>query len=191
VPYGELEPVIELTGLPVVPVPAPEGSDPAEDRLVDAGAPPLLVLVALALHADAVTGGVVPCGGVVVRWQIGRVVPALEETPAALVLAASVAAADGCEGGELCALAEVELPVEPGRFTRIRRAWLRCARPVGPGVCRAIGGAVDESGEATLAATVAATVAAAVPSAEVAWPTLSAAVGWCTTARASWAATVC
>ena len=80
---GEPEPGVAPTGVPVVPLPAPEGSDSAEDPgLVEAEAPPLLVVVALELQADVVTGGlVVPCGEVIVLWQTGGVAPALAETP--------------------------------------------------------------------------------------------------------------
>lgn len=68
----------------VVPAPAAEGSDPAEDPgLVDAGGPPLPVLVALELQVDVVGRGVVvPWGGVVVLWQTGGFEPASAEAPA-------------------------------------------------------------------------------------------------------------
>jgi hypothetical protein len=84
VPDGEPELGVELTGVPVVAPPAPEGSDrPQDPGLVDAGAPPLLVVVALELQADVVTGGVVaPWGGIVVVWQTGGVEPASAEAPA-------------------------------------------------------------------------------------------------------------
>ena len=72
VPEGEREPGVELAGVPVVPLPAQEGSDPTEDpALVDAGAP-LPVGVALELQVEVATGtvallwGAVPCPGVVV-----------------------------------------------------------------------------------------------------------------------------
>ncbi len=75
---------MELTSFLVVPVLAPEESDPAEDpALFDAGARPLRVVVVLELQADVVTGGVVvPWGGVVVLLQTGGVEPASAETPA-------------------------------------------------------------------------------------------------------------
>jgi hypothetical protein len=89
--------VVELTSLSVFTLPAPYGSDPAEDPgLVDAGSRPLGVVVALELQADVVTGGVVVSGGGVMRLlQTGGVESEAAETPAAWVLAASVAPADG------------------------------------------------------------------------------------------------
>jgi hypothetical protein len=84
VPDGEPEPGVKLTGVPVVALPAPERLDRTEGPgLVDAGAPPLLVVVALEPQADVVTGGVmVPLGEIVVLWQTGGVEPASAEVPA-------------------------------------------------------------------------------------------------------------
>jgi hypothetical protein len=52
---------VELTGVPLVPLPAPEGSGPGGDPwLVDAGAPlPLPLVVAVELQGEGVIGGVV------------------------------------------------------------------------------------------------------------------------------------
>jgi hypothetical protein len=81
---GEPEPGVALTGVPAVPLPAPEGSDPTEGAgLAEAGAPPVLVVAAVEPQADAVTGGLVaPCDGIVVLWQTGGVAPALTDAPA-------------------------------------------------------------------------------------------------------------
>ena len=83
-PDGDPEPVIELTGLVVVPLPVREGSGPEEDPgPVDAVAPTLPIVVALELQADVVRGGlVVSWGGVVELWQTGGVEPASAETAA-------------------------------------------------------------------------------------------------------------
>lgn len=88
------EPGVLPRGLPIVPVPAAEDSDPAEDPgLVDAGALPPVVVV-LELQANVMTGWVVvPWDGVFVVWQTGAVEPGSVETPAVWV-AASVAPAD-------------------------------------------------------------------------------------------------
>jgi hypothetical protein len=94
---SEPEPGVAPTAVPVVPVPAPEGSDSTEDAgLVEAGARPLLVVVALESQADVVTGGLVVSGGeVIVLWQTGGIASALAEAPAVCVLEPAVAPADG------------------------------------------------------------------------------------------------
>jgi hypothetical protein len=54
-----------------------------------------LVGVALEPQSDVVTGGVVPCGGIVARWQSCQFEPAPPEAQAVLVPVASVAPAGG------------------------------------------------------------------------------------------------
>ena len=103
-PDGEPEPDVEPTGMPVVALPAAEGSDPTADGgLVDAGERPLLVVVALVLQADVTTGGVVVVvtGAVVVvwrgvvLWQTGAVEPESADAAAVWVAVASLPSSHG------------------------------------------------------------------------------------------------